>query len=222
MKPWISTALLLLLSLPPATGQDGRKAAEVEFRVTRFDPGDRPSPKFEVGPPGGDRTEIEVPMTYIAGPFKAPLRDDRFLDLWRDEGEQPEISLPITEAERKDLLLFFIPQEESFRVIKVRTPLGRIRGGDRYLINASPRPLAIKTDQGKQLLLEPGKGDILRGPGGDDISAMKVLVSLKQEESWRLASTETWYSDPRFRKYLFAYLSPRSGQLVFHSVSERL
>ena len=47
-----------------------------------------------------------------------------------------------------------------------------------------------------------------------------MVVNLKQDGEWKLASTEDWPCDPRFRKYLVAYMSPRSRQLVFHSLSE--
>lgn len=219
MKHWLIIPLLAASCLP-LTAQEGKKSPEVEFRVTRFDPADGAPPTFEVGSEA-KRTEVEVPLTFIAGPFKAPLRDGRFLDFWRGEGETPEISLPITEAERKDLLLFFIPKDDSFRIIKVRTPAGAIRGGDRYLINACQSQIAIKAGNNEPLYLDPGKGDIVRAPRGDGV-AMPVLVSIKEADAWKLATSETWYADPRFRKYLFAYPCPRTGQLRFHAVQERL
>jgi len=207
--------------LPWSAHGQGGKVAEVEFRVTRFDPGDRPSPEFRVGTAAG-QVEVEVPLTFIAGPFKAPLRDERFLDFWRGGGAEPEISLPIAEAERKDLLLFFIPQGEGFKVLKVVTPLAKIRGGDRYVVNATATQLAVKLGEARPLLIEPGKAGLVRGPGGDDVVSLPVLISQKKGEGWKLASTENWYCDPRIRKFLFAYISPRTRQLVFHGVSERL
>lgn len=201
--------------------QENQKSPEVEFRVTRFDPADGEPPKFEVGGEAG-RVEIEIPLTYIAGPFKAPLRDGRILDFWRGEGEPPELLLTIGENERQNLLLFFIPSQESFRVIKVHTPPGAIRGGDRYMINACQNQIAIKAGGNEPLYLNPGKGNIVRAPRGSDAAAMPVLISIKEGETWKLATSETWYTDPRFRKYLFAYQCPRTGQLRFHGVSERL
>jgi hypothetical protein len=203
-----------------AQGAD-KKGEEIEFRVTRFDPADRESPTFRVGTAEG-QVEVEVPLTYIAGPFKAPLRDERFLDFWRGNGDKPEISLPIRPSEHKDLLLFFVPADKSFKVLKVSTPLTRIRGGDRYLVNATDGELAIKLGDKKPLRVAPGKAGLVRGPGGSKLVTLPVLISRKDGEEWKLASTETWYLDPRFRKYLFAYVSPRSRQLSFHVVSERL
>jgi hypothetical protein len=142
------TVAILFAGLPVhGQGTDTKKAAKVEFRVTRFDIEDRESPVFRAG--SGDRqVEIEVPLTFIAGPFEAPLRDGTTLDLWQGAAEKPVISLEI-----------------------VRLP---------------------------------------------------VFVSLEKEDKWKLASTEQWPCDPRFRKYLVAYMSPRTRQLVFHSVMERM
>jgi hypothetical protein len=71
-------------------------------------------------------------------------------------------------------------------------------------------------------MIPAGKSDVLSGPPGSEIVSLPVLISLKHEEQWKLASTEQWPIDPRFRKYLVAYMSPRSNQLVFHSVTERM
>jgi hypothetical protein len=220
MKSWLAIACLLSIAVPVAGQGAGSGSPQVEFRVTRFDPQDRESPTFEVGD-AAKRVDVEVPLTFIAGPFKAPLRDGGFLDFWRGDSEKPEISLTITEAERKDLLLFFIPVKESFKVMKVRTPLTSIRGGDRYMVNATHSQIALKAGAARQMLIEPGKAGLVRAPSGNAAS-MPVLISIREGEEWTLASTETWYCDRRFRKYLFAYMSPRTRQLSFHAVSERL
>lgn len=215
-------AILATLISQNVLGQaSGGESASVEFRVTRFDPGDNPSPEFRVGS-GAERVDVTVPLTHIAGPHTARLRDGRFLDFWRGEAEAPEISIPIGENERKDLLLFFLPEGESFRVLKVSTPATRIRGGDRLLLNATDSRLAIKLGSGQPVMIDPGKSGLVRGPGGDDTVSLPVLISRLEEEQWKPSSTENWYIDPRIRSYLFAYISPRSRHLAFHVVTERL
>jgi hypothetical protein len=211
---------MLAFSLP-AAGQDKKAGPEVEFRVTRFDPADRPPPEFKVGLPGL-QTDVKVPLTHIAGPFKTRLREGGFLDFWRGSEEKPEISLRITEAEQKDLLLFFIPFKESFKIMKVSTSPNRISGGDRLLVNATKSQMAIKLGNAKPLLIEPGKSKLLKGPGGKDAVSIPVLISLKEGKEWKLVSTEQWLCDPRFRKFLFAYISPRTRHLAFHGVRERV
>ena len=212
------------VSATPIMAQDGneRKAAKVEFRVTRFDPEDRKSPVFLAG--SGDRQiEIEVPLTFISGTFEASLRDGTMLDLFQGAADQPAISLEIAPAERKHLLLVFFQQDESYRVLKIHTPPDRIKGGDRFIINATSKEMAIKLGGAEPLMIPVGKSGVLAGPPGGEIVSLPVLVSLKQEDDqWKLASTEQWPCDPRFRKYLFAYMSPRSRHLVFHSVTERM
>ncbi len=219
-----SVLVAAFVSATPIMAQDdsARKAAKVEFRVTRFDPEDRKSPVFRVG--SGDRqTEIEVPLTFIAGPFEASLRDETMLDLFQGAADKPAISLEIAPAERKHLLLVFFQQDETYRVLKVHSPPERIKGGDRFIINATSNEMAIKLGAAEPLLIPVGKSGVLAGPPGGGIVSLPVLVSLKQEDDqWKLASTEQWPCDPRFRKYLVAYISPRSRHLVFHGVSERM
>ncbi|MFZ9935987.1 MAG: hypothetical protein ACO3JG_02900 [Luteolibacter sp.] len=219
-----SVLLAAFLSATPIMAQDNsaRKAAKVEFRVTRFDTEDRKSPVFRVG--SGDRqVEIEVPLTFIAGPFEASLRDGTMLDLFQGAAEKPAISLEIAPAEQEHLLLVFFQQDASYRVLKVHSPPNRIKGGDRFIINATSNEMAIKLGSAEPLMVPVGKSGVLAGPPGGGIVSLPVLVSLKQEDDqWKLASTEQWPCDPRFRKYLVAYMSPRTRHLVFHTVSERL
>ena len=223
----IRIALLFLAStflgdLPVlAQGADTRNSAMVEFRVTRFDPGDREPPVFRAGS-GTRQVEVEVPLTYIAGPFEAPLRDESILDFFQGEAERPAISLEITPAEREHLLLVFFQQGETFRILKVHSPPQRIKGGDRFIITATPNELAIKLGDSEPLVIPATRSAVLAGPPGGGIVSLPVLVSLKQDDGWKLASTEQWPCDPRFRRFLVAYMSPRSDQLVFHSVSERM
>lgn len=213
--------IALLAALPlPLSAQD-KNAAEVEFRVTRFDPGDQPPPAFRVGG-GAGRLDITVPLTHIGGPHKAGLREGRFLDFFRGDNEKPEISLTIAEGERKDLLLFFFPVGESFKVMKVHTPPGRIRGGDRHLLNVTGSRLAVKIGDAKPVYIDPGKSGLLRGPGGDEPLSLPILINIREGEKWKPASTENWHFDPRFRGYLFAFISPRTRHLAFHVVSERM
>lgn len=213
----LASALLTTLAAP---AQD-KKAATVEFRVTRFDPGDRESPVFHAGS-GDAKVEIEVPLTFIAGPFEAPLRDGVFLDLWQGDAAKPTVSLRIEPQEHKHLLLVFFQQDDDFSVLKVHSPPSRIKGGDRFIINATPNEMAIKLGDGAPLMIAPSKSGLLAGPPGEEIISLPVLVSLKHEDDWKLASTEQWPHDPRFRRFLVAYISPRSRHLVFHSVTERM
>ncbi|MEX1048055.1 MAG: hypothetical protein WED15_00900 [Akkermansiaceae bacterium] len=214
----LAFALLTTFSVP-AQNADTEQAAKVEFRVTRFDVNDRKSPVFRAGN-GGRQIEIEVPLTFIAGPFEASLRDGVFLDLWQGAAEKPAISLKITPAEREHLLLVFFEQDQTFRVLKVVTPPARIKGGDRFIINATPNEMVIKLGSAKPLKIPPNKSGVLAAAPGSGIVSLPVLVSLKQEDAWKLATTEQWPIDPRFRKYLVAYISPRTRQLAFHSVME--
>jgi hypothetical protein len=203
-----------------ANAQNGGADSRVEFRVARFDVMDRVSPVFKAGSPDTG-VEVTVPLTFIGGPYKASLREGRFLDLWRGNSEKPEISLPIAENEHKELLLLFIPVEQSFKIIKVLTPNTRMRGGDHFIVNATPSRMAIKLEENKPLLIPPAQSEILRSPRTDDVFSVPVLISFEEQGKWNLASTENWPIDRRFRKYLFAYISPRTRHLAFHCLTER-
>lgn len=222
--PKIPSGVLAILSLCvglPVLAQDSgtKKAATVEFRVTRFDPDDRESPVFRAGGEG-KQVEIVVPLTFIEGPFKVPLRDGTTLDLWQGAAEKPVISLEIAPSEREDLLLVFFQDEKTYRVLKIHAPLSRIKGGDRFMINATPSEMAIKLGNAEPLMITASKTGVLAGPPGKEIVSLPVLISLKHEDEWKLASTEQWPYDPRTRKFIIAYMSPRFRQLVFHSVTD--
>lgn len=221
IRPFIAF-LAALLSHAPLHAQtaENKASPSVEFRVTRFDPGDARPPEFRTGNETGS-TRFEIPITYIAGPFKTTLRDGVFLDLWRGAAEIPEISLRIEPCEHEHLLLAFIPHESGFRVLKINTPPGNIKGGDRFIINASPEDLAVRLGDMKPIQIPSGKSGILHGPPGMEVVSLPALIHRKTGKTWELASTEQWPCDPRFRKFLFAYTLPESRHLTFHAVSER-
>jgi hypothetical protein len=218
--PFLLAALLLT---PVAQAQDDAGSAKVTFRVTRFDPSDRPPPSFQVGGAGA-RTELEVPLTYIGGPFKATLRDGKYLDFFEGAAEKPSLTVDVPPAMRKDLLLIFIPKEESYNILKVHAPATKINGGDRYIVNATAGDLAIQLGKTKPILITPAKASILKNPGGNKIETHPVVIKQKKkgEKEWNLVSTENWACDPRFRNFLFIYRSPRTGHIAFHGVSDRL
>gem|GEM_PF-1563154 len=225
-RPCVSTihiivSVLAFLFLTHHSIAQEKPSSTIDFRVTRFDPGDGRPPEFRAGS-ASESVAFEIPITYIAGPFKATLRDDTFLDLWRGNTEKPEISLRIEPDERAHLLLAFIPHGESFRILKINTPPDKIRGGDRLVINASPDELAFKLGDMEPIRVPPGKSGILSGPPGEEIVSLPALIHRKTGGQWKLASTEQWPCDPRFRKLLFAYLHPVTKHLAFHAVSERL
>jgi hypothetical protein len=209
---------LAVLALPLAAQTDA-KSTKVKFRVTRFDPEDKAPPPYEAGT---DRIAFQVPLNYIDGPHTATLREGRFLDFFPGKAEKPEFSLTIAENERTDLLLYFIRNGDSYKVLKILTPPANLRGGDRYVLNGTDSRLGIKLDKQEPLFLDSGKSGIVRGPGGNEIVSLPVLISRFQNDEWKLASTENWYIDPRSRGYLFAYISPRTRQLTFHVITERL
>ncbi len=213
---------LLASGAPVAWSQDpGDGASKVEFRVTRFDPGDAPPPEFRAGT-GSGAVEFEVPLTHIAGPFEAPLRDGGVLDLWRAGAETPEISIRIEPQQLEHLLLVFLPRDGSFQVMKVQTPPSRLGGGDRLIVNATPGDLSFRLGDMEPLLVRPTESRVLKGPPGNEIVSLPVLIHRRENDRWELASTEQWPCDPRFRRILFAYLCPRHQQLMFHAVSERM
>jgi hypothetical protein len=213
----IIASLFILLVMPAMSQNDSSKSPKVSFRVTRFDPADGASPMFLVG---SERIECEVPLTSIEGPFKATLRDGVHLDFWIEGKDQPEISIAIAENERKDLLLIFFPDGKTFRVLKVVTSPDQIGGGDRMIINTSPDEIGVKLGTAEPVVIMPGKSGILKTPVAANNGTLPAVVNVKREGKWTLVSTEDWPSEPSVRKFLFAYVSPRTRHLIFHTVSE--
>lgn len=99
-------AAIFLIALPsvPLFAQTDEKDTKLSFSVTRFDPKDRPVPEF-ILKNGGTETEISVPLTYIAGPFTATLREGKHLDFFKPGVEEPVLTTVIPPDMRKDLLL---------------------------------------------------------------------------------------------------------------------
>lgn len=213
----IITSLFIFLVMPAMSQTDSSKSPKVTFRVTRFDPADGASPKFRAG---SERIECVVPLTSIAGPFKATLRDGTHLDFWIEGKDQPEISVAIAANERTDLLLIFFPDGKTFRVLKVVTSPDQIGGGDRMIINTSPDEIGVKLGTAEPVIVMPGKSGVLKSPVGAKNETLPTVVNVKREGKWTLVSTEDWPCEPSVRKFLFAYVSPRTKHLMFHTVSE--
>lgn len=209
----------LLLTAFSSFGQTSDKADNVIFKVTRFDPNDRPSPTFFLGGKNS-KEEVTVPLTHLEGPFKQTLGEGGFLNFWRGDEEKPEISVKINPSERKNLLLVFVPQKESFSVLKINMGNGKFKGGDRFIVNVTKKDIAIRMGNMKPLYVKSLKKGILRAPSKG--SLFPVLIKQRQSKEWALVGTEDWHIDRRFRKILFIYRSPKNRGILFHGVSERL
>ena len=216
-----AVVVLATLVTVPFLGAQEESAARVSFSVTRFDPEDRPSPKFEIGGIG-KRTTVEVPLTDIEGPFKATLRDEQFLDFFQGASEKPALSIKVPPANRQDLLLVFVPKGDSFTVLQVHAPRAKIKGGDRYIVNATQGDLALQLGKTKPILIKTSSAGILSSPSGSKMETLPVVIKQKTGEDWKLVSTEYWTCDPRFRSFLFVYRSPRTGHITFHGFTDRL
>ena len=211
-------ASLCIAMVTPALSQaDAAKSPKVSFRVTRFDPGDGTSPKFRVGT---EQKECEVPLTSIEGPFSATLRDGTYLDFWGAAADNPEISVAIAANERKDLLLIFFPDGKTFRLMKVVTSADRMQGGYQMIINTTPDEIGVKLGTAEPVIISSGKSGTLKTPTAAKNASIPVVVNVKKAGKWTLVSTEDWPHEPTVRKFLFAFVSPRTKHLMFHSVSE--
>jgi hypothetical protein len=163
-----------------------------------------------------------VPLTYIAGPFTATLRDGKFLDFFEGAAEKPSLTVEIPTTTRKNLLIVFIPIEETFELMQIHAPRDKVGGGDYFVVNAMGSDIAIKYGAGKPVMVKPGKTAILDNGNSNNAPTLPVAISQKEGEEWKLASTENWPNDLRFRNFLFLYKSARSGHMAIHGISERL
>lgn len=221
MTHFSKAILALWLAVTGVSAQKAEPDSKITFSVTRFDPQDRPSPKFVVKQ-GSKDVEVEVPLTYIAGPFTATLREGKFLDFFEGDAEQPALTTQIPEAMRSDLLIAFVPDEKSFKLLKIHAPRNKIGGGDYYVVNAMESDVAIKYGSTKPILIQPGKSAILHDRAAAKSPTLPVVINQKQGEQWKLISSENWPNDARFRNFLFLYNSARDLHLAIHGISERL
>lgn len=206
----------LLCSLCYASGEEGT----MTYKITRFDPSDHPPPEFRIGNKKKG-TLVKVPLTHIAGPLTAKLRDGKHLDFWGKDEEKPQITLTIGKHEREGLLLVLAPKREgSFSILKINALQNKLKGGERYIINATSNQLEITIAGSPPIVVQPKKAKILNAPPVKDVSS--VIIKEKQKDTWNLVASEDWHFDKRFRKYLFIYRSSKSKGLLFHGVSERL
>ena len=165
---------------------------------------------------------VKVPMTYIAGPFTATLRDDQFLDFFVPNTKVPVLSITVPRALQKDLLLVFVPVKETFEILKIHTPPSSIQGGDRYVINATAADIAIKFGSATPVLISPKKGAVLHDAAAGKSPTLPVIIQQKDGNDWKLVTTENWPHDVRFRTFLFLYTSLRDHHMAIHGISERL
>lgn len=218
--PFVSFIVCCMI-VPSALAQDPKPGAKISFSVTRFDPQDRPSPEFIVKNGAQDVT-VKVPLTYIEGPFKATLRDDKFLDFFEDSAKAPALSTVIPPEMRKDLLLVFIPDKKGFKILRIHAPKSEIKGGDYYVTNATSSEIAIKYGVAKPVVVVPGKSALLRDSPANRSPTLPVIINQKDGDRWKLVSSENWPRDVRFRNFLFLYISARDHHIAIHGISERL
>jgi hypothetical protein len=213
--------LAFCLAATNLIAQGSKQGAKIRFSVTRFDPLDRPSPEFIVKN-GAQVTPVKVPLTYIAGPFSATLRDDKYLDFFEPGAKVPILSTVVPPELQKDLLLVFIPVKESFEILKIHTPPSAIQGGDHYVVNATSADVAIKYGAAKPMLIRSKKGAVLHDGSAGQSPTLPVIIQQKDGDEWKLVTTENWPHDVRFRTFLFLYTSLRDHHMAFHGISERL
>jgi hypothetical protein len=210
----ISATSFIVFSTP-ALGQTGK----VSFRTTRFETEDTPAPEFSVGTTDS-KQKIKVPLTYIAGPYKAILREGMYLDFWRGTEETPEITVTIEPSELENLLLVFLPKGDSYQVSKILTDSSRIKAGDTYIINSTTSDLAFKVGEAKPVLVIAKKTAIIKGPMDKGTLSRSVLLSKLIDKKWIPIASESWPCDPKFITFLFVYISPRTQKHTYHSVAQ--
>jgi hypothetical protein len=204
--------LAICLAANNLSAQGTKEDAKIRFSITRFDPMDRPAPEFMVKN-GAKETPVKVPLTYIAGPFSATLRDDKYLDFFEPGAKVPVLSTVVPPELQKDLLLVFIPVKETFEILKIHTPPSSIQGGDHYV---------IKFGTAAPVVISPKKATLLHDPAAGKSPTLPVIIQQKDGDKWKPVTTENWPHDVRFRTFLFLYTSLRDHHMAFHGITERV
>jgi len=215
------TILAIALGSNTLSAHAPKQGTKIQFSVTRFDPLDRPAPEFMVKH-GGTETPVLVPLTYIAGPFTATLREDKHLDFYKPGIEEPVLTTVIPPDMRKDLLLVFVPRDDTFEILKIHVPRAGIQGGDHYVINATPHEVAIKFGAAEVVRISPKNAALLHDPAAGNALTLPVEIQRKEGEEWKPVTTENWPHDKRFRTFLFLYTSARDHHTAFHGITQRV
>lgn len=221
MTRTLAAILFIGLTSGPLSAQTDEQGEKLSFSVTRFDPRDRPIPEF-IMKNGGTETEISVPLTYIAGPFTATLREGKHLDFYKPDIEEPVLTTEIPPDMRRDLLLVFVPREDTFEILKIHVPRAKIKGGDHYVINATPHEVAIRFGSSSPVRISPKKAALLSDPAAGNALTLPVVIQQKEGEDWKPVTTENWPHDTRFRTFLFLYTSSRDHHMAFHGITQRV
>lgn len=193
-----------------------------KFLITCLDPIRGGVAEFQVGVQE-DLTDIEVPSNRFIGPFEVPLRaDSGQLDFFKAGSPVPVMSVTIAEGETSNLFIFLIPKGEGgYRVLKINAPMSEFEGGDRYLINATGKRIALKYGEKDRFLVNPGQSRVLKHEAANEEGIVKVLMAGESEGDFKLIRSETWYCDLRFRSFLFIY-DTSQDTIGFYSVAERI
>lgn len=218
----ILVIILFVCIAPHRLFADAAKpGGKVVFSVTRFDPMDRPAPGFVVKN-GATEIPLQVPLTYIAGPFSATLREGKHLDFFEANGKVPVLSTVVPPELQKDLLLVFIPVKDSFEILKIPVPASGIKGGAHYVVNATSSDVAIQFGALKPVLIRSKKAELLHDPAAGASLTLPVSIQQKEGDEWKPVTTENWPHDPRFRTFLFLYKSARDHHMAFHGITQRV
>ena len=211
----------ILLAGPVSLHSQQGAPASVKFMITCLDPIAGGVAEYEVGVPG-DLTALKVPPNRFVGPFTVPLREDaNLLDFYQTGNPKPAFSVTVTESERDNFFIFLIPSEGGYRAMKIHAPASRLKGGDRYLMNATGKPLAIKYGEKDRLLVRSGESEILKLTAANADGVVKVLMAQETDGKFELIRSLSWYCDPRFRRFVFIY-DKNGGKIGFYTVSERI
>ena len=104
--------------------------------------------------------------------------------------------------------------------MKVVTSADRMQGGYQMIINTTPDEIGVKLGTAEPVIISSGKSGTLKTPTAAKNASIPVVVNVKKAGKWTLVSTEDWPHEPTVRKFLFAFVSPRTKHLMFHTVSE--
>lgn len=209
-----SVFCLIVATLAGATAQEaGKGGPTVRFLAERV-----PAEIAEVVLLAGEAKSkaFSLPVNHLSDPQVAPARSFVI---------QPA-------AKAVNLVTVTLPEEgKAFNVLLVPSAKGgyspvvipagdpSFKGGDVYFYNHSPKVVLGYVGTAK-LVLQPGKGQILRPAGPRPDKNYDVGFGVREKEGDRVLSKSRWPVDDTNRSYVFFFVNPKTQRVDFRAVDE--
>ncbi|MCP5537514.1 MAG: hypothetical protein H7A51_14935 [Akkermansiaceae bacterium] len=228
----------LLGVVPQAPAQESGDAPKVELRLLCYQRSYKETRVAAYSPEGkvlNGGKSLALPVHQLSDPVLLPGRSFVFLRApgegtpeWGDgvAADASRITLPPT---GKSYILLFVPlakkEGPAYRVIPIRAPAEKFKGGSYLMVNATSTPIAGMLGRHKLVLKANGISTV--PPLREDAGSSRMAVFHQwnvAENAWGQRPFTSFPVMPNTRKrelWLF-FKNPRSGRMTFRAIQDPL